>query len=45
MNLIKKEDPLNSIADISPIFYEEMIKKSKKEIKCQIYAKSKLNDI
>ena len=28
MNLIKKEDPLNLITDISPKFYEEIIEKS-----------------
>ena len=44
MNLIKKEDPLNLISDISPKFYEEIIEKSKKEIKCQTLEKNEMND-
>ena len=45
MNLIKKEDPLNIITDISPKFYEELIEKYKKEIQCQNLEKSKISDI
>ena len=44
MNLIKKEDPLNLITDIDPKSYDDMIKKSKKEIDCQILEKSKISD-
>ena len=45
MNLIKKEDPLNTITDINPKFYEELLEKNKKEIQCQILEKSKISDI
>ena len=45
MNLIKKEDPLNLITDINPIFYEEIIEKSKKEIQCQTLQKNDMSDI
>ena len=45
MNLIKKEDPLNTITDINPKFYEELLEKNKKEIQCQIFEKSKISDI
>ena len=45
MNLIKKENPLNTITDINPKFYEELLEKNKKEIQCQILEKSKISDI
>ena len=45
MNLIKKEDPINLINDIRPDDMENVIKKSNKEIKCQILQKSKINDV
>jgi len=45
MNLIKKEDPMNLINDISPNAFEDIIKKTKKEIQCQILEKSKLNNV
>ena len=45
MNLIKKEDPLNLITDINPIFYEDIIEKSKKEIKCQNLEKNDMSNI
>ena len=45
MNLIKKEDPINLINDIRPDDYEEVIKKSNKEIQCQLLEKSKINNI
>ena len=45
MNLIKKEDPINLINDISPNEYEENLKNSNKKIKCQILNKSKINNI
>ena len=45
MNLIKKEDPINLINDINPKEYEDIIKKSNKEIQCQILEKSKINNI
>ena len=45
MNLIKKEDPLNLIIDIDPKSFDDLIKKSKKEIECQILEKSKISDI
>ena len=45
MNLIKKEDPINLVNDINPNDYEAIIKKSNKEIKCQILVKTKMNDI
>ena len=45
MNLIKKEDPLNTITDINPKFYEEIIEKSKKEIQCQTLQKNDMSDI
>ena len=44
MNLIKKEDPLNLINDISPNEFENSIKNSSKEIQCQILEKSKINN-
>ena len=44
MNLIKKEDPLNLITDINPKFYEDMIEKSKKEIKCQNLEKNDMSN-
>ena len=45
MNLIKKEDPLNLIMDINPKFLDDLIKKSKKEIKSPILQKSKISNI
>ena len=45
MNLIKKEDPLNLITDINPKFYEDIIEKSKKEIKCQNLEKNDMSNI
>ena len=45
MNLIKKEDPLNLISDINPKFYEDIIEKSKKEVKCQNLEKNDMNNI
>ena len=45
MNLIKKEDPINLINDINPKEYEDIIKKSNKEIQCQVLEKSKINNI
>ena len=45
MNLIKKEDPINLINDISPNDFEDNIKNSNKEIQCQILEKSKINNI
>ena len=45
MNLIKKEDPLNLIMDINPKFLDDLITKSKKEIKSQILQKSKISNI
>ena len=45
MNLIKKEDPLNLINDIRPDDYEDVIKKSNKEVQCQLLEKSKINNI
>ena len=45
MNLIKKEDPMNLINDIRPDDMENVIKKSNKEIQCQILEKSKINGI
>ena len=44
MNLIKKEDPLNLITDINPKFYEDIIEKSKKEIKCQNLEKNDMSN-
>ena len=44
-NLIKKEDPLNLIMDINPKFLDDLIKKSKKEIKSPILQKSKISNI
>ena len=45
MNLIKKEDPLNLIMDINPKFLDDLITKSKKEIKSPILQKSKISNI
>ena len=45
MNLIKKEDPLNLIMDINPTFLDDLITKSKKEIKSPILQKSKISNI
>ena len=45
MNLIKKEDPINLINDISPNEMEDNIKKLNKEIQCQILEKSKINNV
>ena len=45
MNLIKKEDPINLINDISPNEIEDNIKKLNKEIQCQILEKSKINNV
>ena len=45
MNLIKKEDPINIITDIRPNELEAEIKKSNKEVQCQILEKSKINNI
>ena len=45
MNLIKKEDPINIITDIRPNELENEIKKSNKEVQCQILEKSKINNI
>ena len=45
MNLIKKEDPLNLIIDINPKFLDDLITKSKKEIKSPILQKSKISNI
>ena len=45
MNLIKKEDPINLINDISPNEMEDFIKKLNKEIQCQYLEKSKINNI
>jgi sorting nexin-7/30/sorting nexin-8 len=45
MNLIKKEDPLNLIMDINQKFLDDLIKKSKKEIKSPILQKSKISNI
>ena len=45
MNLIKKEDPLNLITDINPKFYEDIIEKSKKEIKCQNLEKNDMSNV
>ena len=45
MNLIKKDDPINLINDIRPDDMENAIKKSHKEIQCQILEKSKINSI
>ena len=45
MNLIKKEDPINLINDIRPDDMENVIKKSYKEIKCQILEKSRINNV
>ena len=45
MNLIKKEDPINLINDIRPDDMENVIKKSYKEIKCQILEKSTINNV
>ena len=44
INLIKKEDPINLINDISPNELENSIKNSSKEIQCQILVKSKINN-
>ena len=44
MNLIKKEDPINLINDISPNEFENTIKSLSKEIQCQILEKSKINN-
>ena len=45
MNLIKKDDPLNLIMDINPKFLDDLITKSKKEIKSPILQKSKISNI
>ena len=45
MNLIKKEDPINLINDISPNEMEDIIKKLNKEIQCQMLEKSKINNM
>jgi sorting nexin-7/30/sorting nexin-8 len=45
MNLIKKEDPLNLIMDINQKFLDDLITKSKKEIKSPILQKSKISNI
>ena len=45
MNLIKKEDPLNLIMDINPKFLDDLITKSKKDIKSPILQKSKISNI
>ena len=43
MNLIKKEDPMNLINDISPNEFEANLKETIKERQCQILEKSKIN--
>ena len=45
LNLIKKEDSINLINDINPNEFEENLKNSKKEIKCQVLSKTKINNL